>query len=372
MPALLPKIIVSVTNDLTTDQRVKKVCATLQNSGFEIILIGRRLPESITLKRSYQTIRLKNFFNKGFLFYAEYNLRLFFKLLTLKGDVLLANDLDTLLPNFLVSRLKSKKLVYDSHELFTEVPELNNKRFVRNFWLNLEKSLLPRLQIMYTVNRPLADYFQEKYPIPVEIILNVPNRIDRIHIDDSFVDKVKGTKKMLIIQGRGLNMDRGLEEAVSMMKFLENCILYIIGDGDVIPKIRKMIRDERLEDKVHLLPPMPYEELIQYTCIADLGLTLDKPTNLNYEWSLPNKLFDYIQCRVPVLASNRKLVSEIVLKNDIGLVVNSFDPEYLSTQVSSIFANEKLLQQWRINLEKVAPNYVWENQEKKLIQIFTR
>lgn len=368
----MPKIIVSVINDLTTDQRVNKVCTTLQNFGFEIILIGRRLPKSTPLKKSYQTIRLKNFFNKGFLFYAEYNLRLFFKLLTLKGDVLLANDLDTLLPNYLVSRLKSKKMVYDSHELFTEVPELNNKPLVRNFWLTLEKSLLPRIQIMYTVNQLLADYFQEKYHIPAEVILNVPNKIDRIHIDNSFADKVKGNKKMLIIQGRGLNIDRGLEEAVSMMRFLENCILYVIGDGDVIPKIKQMIQDERLEDKVYLLPPMPYEELIQYTRIADLGLTLDKPASLNYEWSLPNKLFDYIQCRIPILASNRKLVSEIVLKNDIGLVVNSLDPEYLSTQVSSIFANEKLLQQWRINLEKIAPKYVWENQEKKLIQIITK
>jgi glycosyltransferase involved in cell wall biosynthesis len=292
--------------------------------------------------------------------------------MSLNGDILLANDLDTLLPNYLVSRLKSKKLIYDSHELFTEVPELNNRPLVRSFWYNLEKSLLPRVQIMYTVNQLLADYFQKKYHIPVEIILNVPNRIDRIEIDNSFVDKVKRGRKMLIIQGRGLNKDRGLEESVLMMKFLENCILYIIGDGDVIPKIRKMIQDENLEEKVFLLSPMHYDELIQYTSIADLGLTLDKPSSLNYEWSLPNKLFDYIQCRVPILASNRKLVSEIVLKNDIGLVVNSFDPEYLSTQVSSIFANEKLFQQWRINLEKIAPNYVWENQEQKLIHIFTK
>ncbi len=368
----MPKIIVSVTNDLTTDQRVYKVCATLQNSGYEIVLIGRKLPNSITIERSYETIRLENFFNKGFLFYAEYNLRLFFKLLRLNGDIFLSNDLDTLLPNYLVSRLKCKKIVYDSHELFTEVPELNNRPLVRSFWRNLEKSLLPRLQIMYTVNVLLADYFQKKYRVPAEVILNVPNKIDRIQIDNSFVDKVKRGKKMIIIQGRGLNKDRGLEESVSMMKFLENCILYIIGDGDVIPKIRKMIGDDRLKEKVFLLPPMPYDELIQYTSIADLGLSLDKPSSLNYEWSLPNKLFDYIQCRVPILASNRKLVSEIVLKNDIGLVVNSFDPKFLSTQVSSIFANEKLLQQWRYNLEKIAPNYVWENQEQKLIQIFSK
>ncbi|MFD1314869.1 glycosyltransferase [Namhaeicola litoreus] len=367
----MPKIIVSVSNDLSTDQRLKKVCETLQKSGFEIVLVGRKLPNSMALVRSYQTIRINNFFNKGFLFYAEFNLRLFFKLMKLNGDILLSNDLDTLLPNYIVSKLNTNKLVYDSHEIFTEVPELNNRPFVKRFWLKLEQRLLPRLTFMYTVNSQLAHYFSNKYHIPVDIVLNVPNRIDQIHSDQSFVDKVKAGKKMLIIQGRGLNIDRGLEESVLMMKYLDGCILYIIGDGDVISKIRKMIKDQELQDKVILLPTMNYDELIKYTSIADLGLTLDKPTCLNYEWSLPNKLFDYIQCRVPILASNRKLVSEIVLKHDIGMVVNSFDPEYLSTQVSHIFANEKLSQQWRANLEKIAPNYTWENQEKKLVQIFT-
>ncbi|MCK5639071.1 MAG: glycosyl transferase group 1, partial [Flavobacteriaceae bacterium] len=142
----MQRIIISVTNDLATDQRVKKASNTIQDMGFEVLLIGRKLPNSLPVSRNYKTIRMKLLFKKGFLFYTEYNLRLFFKLLSLKKDVLLANDLDTLLPNFLISKIYSKKLVYDSHELFTEVPELVSRPKIRNVWLKIEEFIFPKLK----------------------------------------------------------------------------------------------------------------------------------------------------------------------------------------------------------------------------------
>ncbi len=106
---LLKRIIVSVSNDLATDQRIEKICATLQELNYDILLVGRKLKNSLPLYRNYKTKRIHLFFNKGFLFYAEYNIRLFFLLLFSKKEILLANDLDTLLPNFLVSIIQKKK-----------------------------------------------------------------------------------------------------------------------------------------------------------------------------------------------------------------------------------------------------------------------
>ena len=116
------RIIVSVTNDLSADQRVHKVCTSLHEMGFDVLLVGRKLRTSFPLSRVYSTKRMKFIFNNGVFFYAIYNLRLFFFLLFSKCDLLLSNDLDTLLANHLASKIKKISLVYDSHELFPESP----------------------------------------------------------------------------------------------------------------------------------------------------------------------------------------------------------------------------------------------------------
>ncbi len=367
----MPKIIISVTNDLVTDQRVKKACDSLQSIGYEITLIGRRLPHSLPISRSYKTIRMNLLFKKGFLFYAEYNLRLFFKLLFFKKDVLLANDLDTLLPNYFISKLFNIKLVYDSHELFTEVPELIARPLVKNIWLRIEKYIFPKLKNVYTVNYKIGSYYYEKYRVPVKIIRNVAPKLKNIKVNKSLSNNLKGANKMLILQGTGINMDRGAEEAVKMMQYLNDVILYIIGGGDILNELNDLICKNKLENKLFIKNEMPYKDLLEYTKIADLGLNLDKGTNLNYEYSLPNKVFDYIQCQIPILSSNRTVVSDLITSNDIGIVTKTHNPKKLADIVNSIFIDKYRYSIWKKNLKKAAETNTWENESKKLVKIYS-
>ena len=366
----MQRVVVSVTNDLVTDQRVHKVCNTLIEMGFGIYLIGRKLSNSLPIERNYKTFRMKLLFNNGFMFYAEYSIRLFFKLFFLKKDVLLSNDLDTLLPNFLISRIFSKKLVYDSHELFTEVPELIDRPTIKNTWLSIEKFIFPRLKNVYTVNASIASIYKKKYNVDVEIIRNIAPLFKNESLDIALSKKVKGNKKMLILQGSGINMDRGAEEAVTMMQYLENVVLYVIGSGDVFDKLKELVKILKLENKVFIKNRMSYQELMEYTKIADLGLSLDKGTNLNYEYSLPNKVFDYIQAKTPLLVSNRKEIASLVLDNNIGLVVENLDPEKLAQIIKNIFIDQELLKEWRENLVKAQKRYNWEKESIKLKNIF--
>jgi len=148
----LKRILISVTNDLTTDQRVEKTCEALSEIGYDVLLVGRKLKKSLPIQRNYMTIRFRLLFNVGFLFYAEFNIRLFIFLLFTKKDLLFSNDVDTLLPNYIISKLQNKKLVFDSHELFSEIPELVHKKRVKNVWLFLEKTIIPKLQTVITVS----------------------------------------------------------------------------------------------------------------------------------------------------------------------------------------------------------------------------
>ncbi|MBK9289788.1 MAG: glycosyltransferase [Flavobacteriales bacterium] len=133
-----------------------RTCTVLQELGYEVLLVGRMLPGSLPLERPYTTKRMRLLFRKGPAFYAEYNVRLFFLLLVVRASLFVSNDLDTLLPNYLVAKLRRKQLVYDTHEFFTEVPELVSRPRVRAVWLAIERWIFPKLENVMTVNRSIA------------------------------------------------------------------------------------------------------------------------------------------------------------------------------------------------------------------------
>jgi glycosyltransferase involved in cell wall biosynthesis len=359
----LKKIIVSVTNDLSTDQRVDKVCSTLQKEGYEIVLIGRKLKNSIPLKRSYNTKRIKLIFNKGFLFYAEFNFRLFFELLFSKKDVLLSNDLDTLLPNYLVSIIQKKKIIYDSHELFPEIPELVHKPFVKKCWTKLEAWILPKLKNTYTVCNSIAGFYDKKYNTRFETILNLPNKRE-LELGE-FPFKTKG-EKIIIYQG-AINIGRGLELMIDTMEFLENCIFVVIGYGDIYKELVKKVEIKNLSHRIHFLGKIPPSELHKLTPLANLGLSIEEDLGLNYRFALPNKIFDYIQAEVPILVSNLPEMKMIPLNYNVGEVIKNRKPTELAKQI------EKLLEKdFSDNLKKAKKELIWEKQEEKLISIFNK
>src|ERR1035437_6965561 len=177
------KIILSVTNDLTSEQRVHKVCMFLFGLGFEVTLVGRLRRKRLLLKkRAYKTMRLFLFFEKGPLFYAEYNLRLFFYLLLNPADILVANDLDTLLANYLVAKIKGSELVHDSHEYYTGVPELEGRPIVKKIWKTIERNIFPKLKYIYTVNESIAGLYKKEYHVNISVVRNFPILIEKKHI----------------------------------------------------------------------------------------------------------------------------------------------------------------------------------------------
>ncbi len=366
-------VIVSVINDLVTDQRVKKVCSTLTEMGFEITLVGRRLPGSLPMdRRPYKVQRMKLLFTKGPLFYAEYQWRLFLFLLLNRAQLLVSNDLDTLLPNFLVSKLKGIPLVYDSHEYFTEVPELVANPLKQSVWRKLEEWIFPRLQDVFTVNDSIAGLFEEKYGKRPVVVRNVPPLFKPVR---SITRKELGLpedKKILILQGSGINMDRGAEEMVEAMQYLHGVVLLIVGGGDVLDLLKKKVRELHIEEKVIFVEKQPYERLMQFTALADLGLSLDKDTNINYRYSLPNKLFDYLQAGIPVLVSNLVEIGKIVKRYKVGDFIPSHQPQLIAQKVSETIENEELMSEWKKNTALAAQELNWERESEKLKRVYKK
>lgn len=363
------RIYISVINDLATDQRVHKMCSSLEGEGYQVHLIGRQLKDSLPLNRTYATHRMKLLFNKGPFFFAEYNFRLFWYLLFKKADVFHSNDLDTLLANYLVSKLKRKPIIYDSHEYFTGVPEIQNKKFVKGVWTIIEKSIFPKLKHTFTVNDSIADLFEKDYNNRPQVIRNIPNQKSRLSSVTRRDLGLPEDKKILILQGAGINVDRGAEEMLEAMTLLDNYLLLIIGSGDVIETLKERAEKDDLKDKVIFKGKLPYEEMMQYTQIADAGLTLDKDTNINYKFSLPNKVFDYIRAQIPVISSKIIEIEKVINKYEVGTIISSHETLNIAKTIEQYLETVDY-----IDLEKklhfASEQLSWENEVIKMLETY--
>lgn len=355
----------SVINDLSTDQRVHKHCLLLLELGYEVQLVGRLTSASRPLeKRAYTMVRMRLPFERGPLFYASYNLALFFRLLCSRADLLFSNDLDTLLPNFLVSRLKRQNLVYDSHEYFTEVPELVSRPKVQAIWKRIESWILPKLNHAITVNKSISKLYREEYGVEMGVLRNVP-KLDELKSQTREELGLPSDQRIVILQGSGINIQRGAEEAVEAMRYVDNALLLIIGSGDVMDMLKHDVKRFGIEDKVIFKGRMPYSEMMAYTQVADLGLTLDKDTNINYRFSLPNKLFDYIHAGIPVLGSNLVEVKNIIEEFGVGKVIDSVDARSVAQAITEML-NSDMVPQWKLNCSTARKVLNWQEESQVL------
>ena len=363
------RITISVISDLTTDQRVIRISETLQEMGFEVSVIARSFHNSLPLGNyTFKANRIKCHFRKGILQYAEFNFKLFFKLLFCKTDYLLANDLDILIPNFVCSRLRSKKIIYDTHEYFTGVPELKDSHAKRKVWKLAEDFIFPKLKTVYTVNDSVKNKYQEEYKNHISVVRNVPVTTSYTKIE--MPEKWKN-KTVLMMQGAGINVGRGGMELLEAMKYLpEKFMLVMIGSGTQWEDIKQKKVDWNLTDRVEMIDKLPPEKLKGYTPLAHIGFSLDSFNDLNCLYNLPNKIFDYMHAGVPVIATAIPEVKRIIDEYQCGISLESNEPKMIAAAINKLMADEEAYNFYKNNCSIAAKELCWENESKKLKAIY--
>ena len=352
------KIVVSVSSDLSTDQRVQKVCDTLVNNNFGVVLVGRRLSNSLEFSsKRYVSKRFNLWFNTGALFYANLNIRLLFKLLFSKADVLYANDLDTLPANYLASKIKGVPLIYDSHEYFTEVPELVNRPSVQRIWTRIEEAIVPKLKHCITVTSQIAEIYSTKYRVDFKVMRNFP-------IQNNY--QIPEKENAIIYQG-ALNVGRGLEELIAVMHEV-NAGLWIAGTGDIEKELKTSVDDSGLHGKIKFLGRLEPSKLKEYTLKAKIGVSIEHKLGLNYTYALPNKIFDYLHCQTPVLYADLVEVKRVLDGVEVGEELKSYEPKVLANQLNEML-NSSNYKTWQSNCDKLSKSLTWQEEEKVLLTI---
>ncbi len=356
-------LIFCVTNNLSFDQRMMRFCTTLSEN-YKVTLIGRDFPKSVELpKANYQQKRIKCWVNKGPLFYLEFNLRLWWKILFIKFDVLTSIDTDTLIACKLASKLKGKPMVFDAHEFFTEMPELVNRPKVKAIWRLIENLILPKQKYSITVTQGVAELFEAHYGIKPIVIRNVPFLENPIAIEVS-------VQKKIIYQG-ALNLGRGLETAILAMHHLPNIQLLLAGEGDLSESLRKLVKNEGLSEKVIFLGYVPPSSLKKITQESWIGINLLAPMGLNYYHSLANKFLDYIQAGKPQISMDfpeyKRINKEFLVAELLpNLSVESYVQAVKSLEIESHY------QHLRENALEAAKILNWKNESILLLDYYAQ
>lgn len=349
------------------------MAGVVREMGCDVTIIGRRRGLCCENEHvPFRTMRFRMFFKKGFLFYKFFNIRLFFYLLFHRFDILVANDLDTLLPNYLVSKIKNLPLVYDSHEYFTGVPELNRRPFVKRVWELIERNIFPNLEYVITVSDSIAGLYQKQYGILPVVIRNLsplsqsvlPYRREELKFNDSSL--------LLILQGGGINIDKGAEELIEAVRMTENVSLIIAGSGDVMPELKAMVLKYNLSDRIKFFPARPWKELMRLTKSADAGVCLEKDTNINYRFSLPNKLFDYISAGIPVITGSLPEIKNIVEFYNCGILISEISPAEISRAIIILRDNPELMDRLKQNSLYASETLNWRIEQEKAIALYRK
>ncbi|SFI28422.1 glycosyltransferase [Halpernia frigidisoli] len=358
------KVLVSVFNNLYTDQRVEKVCRTLDEAGYKIELIGNSWDGLPEMSRPYYFSRIFLKSKKLRFAYLEFQIKLYRELLK-KADqntILLSNDLDSLWPNYLVSKKLKIPLVFDSHEIFTEMPALQG-RSVKKIWKFLENKLVPKVEYMMTESESYAEWFQKEYNVKPIVVRNIPRKItDEITFPEN-------NPKIILYQG-AINQSRGIPQAILAMNFLEDVIFKIIGDGPKRKEYEDFVLKNNLQNKVQFLGKMVPDEMRKVTKAADVGLSLEENGGVSYLYSLPNKVSDYIQAKVPLVMINFPEMMRIKKQFNVGEVVGDHEPENIAEKIKIVLKNGRNF--YKKELEEAGRILCWEEEENKIRNLFKK
>jgi glycosyltransferase involved in cell wall biosynthesis len=355
------KVYFTVTNDLSFDQRMIRICISLAGGQYEVTLVGRVLRDSVTLqKMPFSQKRLRCLFNKGVLFYAEYNIRLFIYLLFKKADIICAIDLDTIIPCYWISVIKKSARVYDAHELFCEMKELAVRPFIYWCWKRIEKGFVPGFKKGYTVNTPIAEEFSRMYGCQYAVIRNLP-------VLQPLSIPVK--KERYILYQGAVNEGRSFETLIPAMRNVQ-ARLIICGDGNFMQQAKQLVKENGLENKVIFEGKKTPEDLRHYTLHAWVGVTLFDDSGRSNYLSLSNRFFDYMHAGIPQLCVGYPVYREINAELPFALLTDNLDADSIANGLNSLLEDELLYGMLQKNCLQRRSELSWQMEEKKLLAFY--
>lgn len=275
-------------------------------------------------------------------------------------NAICAIDLDTILPCLYISKWKKIPRVYDAHELFTGLKEVATRPRIKKFWTGVEKKAVPQFVFGYTVSESIAEEFHRRYGVRYAVIRNITRLRD--------FDSHQGTGGFLLYQG-AVNEARAFEQLIPALTQIDSKLV-VCGDGNFMGKLRELIRENKVEDKVELKGMLSPEDLWTISRQATIGMGVAENTGINQYLALPNKFFDYIHAGLPQIAMNFPEYRAINSRFEVAILLDDIKPEVIASAVNNLLHDTVLYQRLRQNCLQARQVLNWQQEEKKLLDFY--
>lgn len=297
------------------------------------------------------------------------------------ADVYHAHDLNALLAAATAARRRGARLVYDSHEVFTEA----GRTARRPWWA---KALLARQErawardaaAVVTVNEALADELRRRLGAPR--VLAVHNAPARWSPPPGAPDRLRAAAGLapgtpVALHHGQFFPHRGIEElmAAVLEPGLERVHAVVLGFGPEEARLRAAAAEPRFGGRVHVLPGVPPDELAGWVACADVGVAVIAPSTLNHRLSTPNKLFECLAAGVPVVISDLPGMRGVVLADPaapLGVVARSPAPADVAAAIRAVLelpAGDAAALRARC-LRAAHGRWNWETESERLVALY--
>lgn len=288
----------------------------------------------------------------------------------LRADVVHAHDVNTLPTAWLAAKLSGARLVYDAHEISTSREGYSSLRKLVGI---VEKALMPTADGTITTTEARAKFFARAYGIERPVVLQNRPRQQRIVESNRIREELRLDQPWPIVlyQG-GVQQGRGLERLTRVAANVPGAYFVLIGGGRLDPSLRTIVAELGLDERVRFIPTVALAELPSYTASADIGIQPIENTCLNHYTTDSNKLFEYVQAGLPVIASDLPEIRRVVREHDLGVLVPPGDSDALTAALRELVADAGRRAYYAQQSRKAAAVLNWESQEHELVALYDR
>ncbi|RAQ95006.1 glycosyltransferase [Thermogemmatispora tikiterensis] len=369
------------------DARLWRTAIALKEAGLQVTIVDVVGSYTSPREEIHQGIRLKHIlmpawftptrFKPWFLVkLLRLNLLSILYLLQEEADIYHSFVEHTLPATFVAAKLRHKPLIFDSPELPLSDRAVQHWPRLLAIARRVLRYLIRHSQGVIAVSPPIVSFIEREYGGQrVTLLRNVPpyRQVERANLLREKLG-LSNDIRIALYQGN-LQENRGLDLLVRAAPFLESDVVIVMLGAARAPiqqKLQQLIAELGVEERVKLLPPVPYEELLSWTASADLGLTLlPSDYSLSIRYCLPNKFFEYLMAGLPVLSSQLDVIAELIQIHQVGVVEPSRDPATVAATINRVIHDQEALERMRCHaLEIARREFNWNREQFHLFELY--